>query len=129
MPEPPLDGPGVVAFIGEGVAAGVAKHVGMGSMPALACIAPNIPTAAELGLPTFTIAFWWAMFAPKGTPKSIIERLIDALADDRVRARLAELGQEIFPRAQQTPQSLRDLQRSETDRWWPIIKAAGIRIE
>jgi tripartite-type tricarboxylate transporter receptor subunit TctC len=96
-------------------------------------IAPNIPTAAELGLPTFTFSFWWAMFAPKGTPKSIIERLngatTEALADPAVRQRLTSIGMDIFPPSEQTSGSLALLVKSDMEKWWPIIKAAGIKAE
>jgi tripartite-type tricarboxylate transporter receptor subunit TctC len=95
--------------------------------------APEIPTVDEAGLVGLYVSVWGGIWAPKATPGAVIDRLnaavVDALADDRVRARFVELGQEIFPRAQQTPQSLRDFQRSEADKWWPIIKAANIKAE
>jgi tripartite-type tricarboxylate transporter receptor subunit TctC len=93
-------------------------------------IAPDIPTAAEVGLPAFTFSFWWAMFAPKGTPNNVIERLnsasMEALADPAVRQRLANIGMDVFPPSEQTPESLRSLVKSDIEKWWPIIKAAGI---
>jgi len=96
-------------------------------------MAPDIPTVDEAGLPGFHISSWHALWAPKGTPRNAIAKLnaavVDALSDPVVRARLAELGQEIFPREQQTPEALRVLQKAEIDRWWPIIKAAGIKSE
>jgi tripartite-type tricarboxylate transporter receptor subunit TctC len=70
---------------------------------------------------------------PKDTPKPIIEKLnvavVDALADAAVQAKLAELGQEIYPRDRQTPEALAALQRAEIEKWYPIIKAADIRLE
>ena len=70
---------------------------------------------------------------PKGTPKNIIAKLnaavMDALSGPTARARLADLGQEIFPADEQTPEALRALQKSEIEKWWPIIKAAGIKAE
>jgi tripartite-type tricarboxylate transporter receptor subunit TctC len=70
---------------------------------------------------------------PKSTPKPIIAKLnaavVAALAEPAVRARLAELGQEIYPRDQQTPEALGALQRAEIARWWPIIKAGSIKVE
>ena len=73
------------------------------------------------------------MWAPKGTPKKVIDRLdaaiVDALADSTVRERLMSLGLEIFPRDQQTPDALAALQKAEIEKWWPIIKAAGIKAE
>jgi tripartite-type tricarboxylate transporter receptor subunit TctC len=95
--------------------------------------APDIPTADEAGLPKFYFSSWTALWAPKGTPKEVIARLnaaaMDALADPVVRRRLADLGQDIPPRGQQTPEALAALQKSEIEKWWPIIKAAGIKGE
>jgi tripartite-type tricarboxylate transporter receptor subunit TctC len=72
-------------------------------------------------------------FAPKETPKTVVAKLnaavMDALADEGVRARLADQGQEIPPRDQQTPEALRAFQKAEIEKWWPIIKAAGIKAE
>ena len=70
---------------------------------------------------------------PKNTPKSIIAKLnaaaVDALGDANVRRRLGDLGQEIFPRDQQTPEALGSTQKADAEKWWPIIKAAGIKAE
>jgi tripartite-type tricarboxylate transporter receptor subunit TctC len=95
--------------------------------------APEIPTVDEAGLPGFRISLWHGLWVPKGTPKGIIAKLnaavVTALADPSLRARLADLGQEIFPPDQQTPEALRTLQKAEIAKWWPIIKAAGIKAE
>jgi tripartite-type tricarboxylate transporter receptor subunit TctC len=90
--------------------------------------APDIPTVDEAGLPNFYISVWHGMWAPKGTPKEIISKLngalVKALADPTVRKRLAELGQEIVPVDQQTPEHLAAFHRAEVEKWWPIIRAA-----
>jgi tripartite-type tricarboxylate transporter receptor subunit TctC len=94
-------------------------------------VAPDIPTVDEAGLPGLYGSIWFAFFAPKGTPKSIIARLnaavVDALADANVRARLIDLGQELPSRERQTPEALGALQKAEIEKWWPIIKAANIK--
>ena len=95
--------------------------------------APDIPTIDEAGLPGFHIPYWFGMWAPKATPDAVVNRLnaavIEALADKTVQDRLNELGREVVPRAQQTPVALANLQRAEIDKWWPVIKSAGLRAE
>ena len=95
--------------------------------------APAIPTVDEAGLPGLYVSIWFALWAPKGTPKDIVGKLnaavAGALADPAVRQRLADLGQEIAPREQQTPEALGIHHKAEIDRWWPIIKAANIKAE
>jgi tripartite-type tricarboxylate transporter receptor subunit TctC len=95
--------------------------------------APEIPTVDEAGLPGFYVELWSGIWAPKGTPKSIVARLnsaaTDALADPAVRKRLEEAGLEIPPREKQTPEALGAHQQAEVKKWWPMIKAANIKIE
>jgi tripartite-type tricarboxylate transporter receptor subunit TctC len=95
--------------------------------------APDIPTFAEIGFPALTYFEWLGLFAPRGTPREVIDKLnaavVEALGDPAVRSRLTEFGGEIFPREQQTPQALAALQKADAEKWWPIMKAAGIRAE
>jgi tripartite-type tricarboxylate transporter receptor subunit TctC len=95
--------------------------------------APDVPTAEEAGLPGFTLSYWHGLWAPKGTPKDIVAKLnasvVAALAEPAVRQRLDDLGQAIFPPAQQTPEALGTLQKAEIEKWWPIIKEARIKPE
>jgi tripartite-type tricarboxylate transporter receptor subunit TctC len=95
--------------------------------------APDIPTVDEAGVPGLHISIWHALWMPKGTSKDIIAKLnaavVETLADANARARLAELGQEIPPREQQTPQALFAYHKAEIEKWWPIIKAANIKGE
>ena len=95
--------------------------------------APDIPTVDEAGLPGLYTLNWTATFLPKSTPRNIVSRLNDAvvtaLADPNARRRLADIGQEIFPRDQQTPVALSAFQKAEIEKWWPIVKAAGSMAE
>jgi tripartite-type tricarboxylate transporter receptor subunit TctC len=94
---------------------------------------PNIPTVDEAGVPGFFASLWYGLWVPKGTPKDIIAKLnatmTQVLFDVQVRERFAELGIQISPIDQQTPEALRAHQKTEADRWWPIIKAANIKVE
>ena len=96
-------------------------------------VLPDVPTTDEAGLPGFYLSHWHALWAPKGTPSTIIKQLnaavVETLADPAVRSRLADLGQEIYPREQQTPEALAAYQKAEIEKWWPIIKAANIKAE
>jgi tripartite-type tricarboxylate transporter receptor subunit TctC len=95
--------------------------------------APDIPTVDEAGVPGLHISIWHALWMPKGTPKDIIAKLnaavVEALADAGTRQRLAQLGQEIPPPQEQSPQALFAHHKAEIDKWWPIIKAANIKAE
>jgi tripartite-type tricarboxylate transporter receptor subunit TctC len=95
--------------------------------------APEIPTVDEAGLPGFYVPFWVGLWAPKGTPKDVIAKLNSAartaLADPTVSALLTDLGFEIYSRDRQTPQALAAYQKAEIEKWWPIIRAFGIRAE
>jgi len=95
--------------------------------------APEVPTVDAAGLPGFHVLSWHALWAPKGTPQDAIARLnaavVAALADPAVRQRLAEVGQDIFPRDQQTPGATRAYHAAEIEKWWPIIREANIKAE
>lgn len=94
---------------------------------------PDIPSADESGVPGLYIAGWFGFYAPKGTPADAVTKLnaamVTALADPAVRARFAQLGLDVASREQQSPAALAAFQKSEIEKWWPIIKAAGIRGE
>ena len=95
--------------------------------------APDVPTIDEAGVPGLHFPFWHAIWAPKGTPKDVIAKLnaavVETLADTGVRQRFSELGHEIAPREQQSPAALAAYHKAEIDKWWPIIKAANIKLE
>ena len=94
---------------------------------------PNIPTADEAGLPGFFASLWYGLWVPRDTPKDIIDKLnatmVQVLADPVVQKRFEELGIEIAPHDQQSPEALRAFQKAEMERWWPIIKASGLKGE
>jgi tripartite-type tricarboxylate transporter receptor subunit TctC len=96
-------------------------------------VAPEIPTVDEAGLPGLYVSVWFGIWAPKGTPHAIIDKLnaamVSSLADPETRQRLGELGQEVVPREQQSPEALAAFQKDETEKWWPLVKAAGIKPE
>ena len=95
--------------------------------------APNIPTTDEAGVPGLHIALWNGLWAPRGTPKPVIEKLnaavVAALANDKLRARIEDLGMEVAPRDEQNPAALGGFQKAEIAKWWPLIKAAGIKAQ
>jgi tripartite-type tricarboxylate transporter receptor subunit TctC len=95
--------------------------------------APDVPTIDEAGVPGLHFPFWHGMWAPKGTPQEVIAKVnsavVEALADPGVRQRFTELGHEIVPREQQTPAALGAYHKAEIEKWWPIIKAANIKLQ
>jgi tripartite-type tricarboxylate transporter receptor subunit TctC len=114
------------------VSAGTIKAYGVMTESRIAA-APEIPTTDEAGVPGLHLSVWHALWAPKGTPSDVIAKLnsavVAALADPAVRQRLAQIGQDIPLLDQQTPEALRKFQKIEIEKWWPIIKGAGIKID
>jgi tripartite-type tricarboxylate transporter receptor subunit TctC len=95
--------------------------------------APDTPTFDEAGVPGIYASFWHGFWVPKGTPKDVLAKLhsaiVETLADPAVQQRFRDLGQEIWPRDKQTAEALAAQQQAEIEKWWPIIKAAGIKAE
>jgi tripartite-type tricarboxylate transporter receptor subunit TctC len=91
---------------------------------------PNVPTMDEAGLKGFEVSIWHALYAPKKTPKAVVEKLTkalqEALKDATVKKRFADLGTEPAAENRATPDAHRALLKSELDRWGPIIKKAGV---
>lgn len=111
-----------------------------GKIKAIANLSPqrsasmaDIPTSDESGVPGLYMSGWFGFWAPKGTPKDIIAKLnaatVEALADPALQKRFSDLGLDVAPRAQQTPEGLAAFQKAEIDKWWPIIKSAGIGVQ
>jgi len=94
---------------------------------------PDVPTADESGIPGLYASGWFGLFGPKGVPKQIVARLnaamVEALADPALKARFSDLGLDVASRELQTPEGLAAFHQAEIEKWWPIIKAAGIKVE
>ena len=114
------------------VRAGALKAI-VNMSPQRSISVPDIPTSDEAGVPGLYMSGWFGLFAPKGTPANVITALniamVQTLADPAVKARFADLALDIAPREQQTPGGLAAFNKAEIEKWWPIIKAAGIRGE
>jgi len=120
------------------LAASSAQQVRAGTVKAYAVTAgrrlpalPDLPTVDEAGLPGFYVESWHGIWAPKGTPNEIIQKLNGAvrqvLADPAVRQRLSDIGQGVFPPEQLIPDALSAYQKAEIEKWRPIIKEANIK--
>jgi len=94
---------------------------------------PDVPAIDESGVPGLYVAYWHAMWAPKGTPKEVIAKLnaaaMHALADASVKKRLADVGQDILPRDRQTPPALAAYHKAEIEKWGPIIRSSGLKAQ
>ncbi len=114
------------------VLAGTIRAIAVPSKTRLANL-PDVPTTDEAGLPGYYASIWFGMWAPKNTPKDVITKLnaaaVAALADDNVKNRLNKLGQQVATRDLQEPAAFAAFQKSEAEKWWPIIKAANIKVE
>jgi tripartite-type tricarboxylate transporter receptor subunit TctC len=111
------------------IKAGKIKVYGVTSKNRLASM-PNVPTMNEAGLPGFEVSVWHGLYAPKRTPKVVIDKLVralqSALKDATVRQRFAELGAVAAAESRATPVALRKQLKAEIDKWAPIIKKAGV---
>jgi tripartite-type tricarboxylate transporter receptor subunit TctC len=96
-------------------------------------VVPNVPTSDESGIAGLYASGWFALFGPRGIPREVVAKLngamMQALADEKVKARMADLGLELASREQQTPEGLAAFHKAEIDKWWPVIKAANIKAE
>jgi tripartite-type tricarboxylate transporter receptor subunit TctC len=95
--------------------------------------APDVPTTDEAGLPGFHMTLWSGLWVPKGTPNEIVTKLnaaaVDALTDPAVRKQLENLGLQMPPKDQLTPEALGAWQKAEIQKWWPMLKAANVRMD
>src|SRR5262249_26674443 len=137
-------GPAMTAMLGGQVdimvlqAAAVMPQARAGAVKILAnlspkrsAVIPDVPTSDGAGGAGLYAAGWFGLWAPRGTPKEAIARLnsamVQVLADPAVKARLGELGLDVAPREQQSPEGLAAFHKAEVEKWWPVIKAAGIK--
>lgn len=94
---------------------------------------PGLPTVDEAGVPGLYVSTWYGLWAPKGTPKETVAKLngavVESLAEPELRKRLDAQSSVVPPREQQAPESLGAFQKAEIEKWWPIIKAANIKVE
>ncbi len=131
---------GQVDYMCDGGILNSVPHVRSGTIKAYAIgsdhrspVLPDVPTSKDAGLPEFHVSAWVALFAPKGTPKPILDKLTDALDkaldDDNSRKRLLDIGAEVPDKPSRGQEPLAVLVKSEIARWTPIIKAANVKAE
>ena len=96
-------------------------------------VIPDLPTSDESGVPGLYAVGWFGLFGPRGLPKDVVAKLngamVAALADPTVQKRLADLGLDVASREQQTPEGFDAFHKAEIAKWWPVIKAANIKVE
>ena len=139
-------GPAMQAMLGNQVdlmvlqAAAALPQARSGNVKILANLSPKrspvvqgVPTSDESGIPGLYAVGWFGLFGPRGMPKEVVAKLngalMRALAEEKVKARLADLGLEVASREQQTSEGLAAFHKAEIDKWWPVIKAANIKVE
>jgi len=101
--------------------------------PARSSVIPNIPTSEESGIPGLYASGWFGLFGPRGMPKEVQaklnEAMVKALAEPKVRERFTDLGLDVASREQQSSEGLAAFHKAEVEKWWPIIKAANIKVD
>ena len=101
--------------------------------PQPSAVVPGVPTSDQSGIPGLYASGWFGLFAPRATPPEVVAKLnaamVRALAESKVKERFADLGLEVASREQQHPEGLAAFVKAEIDKWWPIIKAANIKVE
>jgi len=90
---------------------------------------PDVPSIDEAGVPSLYVSYWHGLWAPKDIVAKLNAAVVNALADATVRQRFADIGQEVWPRDQQTPEALAAHHKAETEKWWPIIRASNLKAE
>jgi tripartite-type tricarboxylate transporter receptor subunit TctC len=118
--------------VGPSIKAGSIKAYAVTTKERLAVL-PDLPTASEAGLPGFEITVWFGLYAPKGTPKPIVEQLSkalqQALQDPEVKSHFAGSGAQTVAPERATPAALQAFLKSEIDKWGAVIKSAGVTAE
>jgi tripartite-type tricarboxylate transporter receptor subunit TctC len=101
--------------------------------PERSSVIPAIPTSAESGIAGLYASGWFGLFGPSGMPREVVMKLnaalVAALAEPKVKERFTDLGLDIAKREQQSPEGLAAFHKAEIEKWWPVIKAANIKVE
>ena len=114
------------------VKAGTVKALAVLS-PQRSPVVPGVPSVDEAGVAGVHLPGWFGIFAPRGTPREVVARLhaavVESLGDPAVRKRFEDFGLDVAPRELQTPEGLAGFHKAEIEKWWPVIRAAGIKVE